>query len=76
VKPTTARALALLRSVDGGWLSGNRLAEVAGYRYGGRLYELRQEGHVIERRPAPNGSHVPDYRLVENEQLRLDQVAS
>jgi len=44
MKPTTAAALALLRSVDGAWLSGNRLAEVAGYRYGGRIHELRQMG--------------------------------
>ena len=65
MKPTARRALALLRSVDGAWISGNRLAQVAGYRYGGRLYELRQAGYIIERRSAPNGSAVDEYRLVE-----------
>ena len=56
MKPSAARALAILRAADGAWLSGNRIAEVAGYRFGGRLHELRhQYGFVIERRSAPNG---------------------
>jgi len=78
MKPSTTRALHLLRSVNGGWLSGNRLAEVAGYRFGARLEELRRlYGVTIERRSSPNGSAVDEYRIpVENEQLRLDQVAS
>lgn len=64
MKPSTRRALALLTSADGAWLSGNRLFEVSGTRYGARLFELRAMGYVIEKRPAPNGSHVPEYRLV------------
>lgn len=76
MKPTTARALALLRAADGAWLSGNRLAEVAGYRFGGRLYELRhQYGYDIERRSAPNGNSTDEYRLVARPvQTTLDLV--
>ncbi len=73
MKPSTARCLACLRG--GEWVSGNQLFEVAGTRYGARLFELRQEGHVIEKRPAPH-SAVPQYRIVEKpEQLKWD-VAS
>lgn len=73
MKPSTRRALELLRAAGGGWVSGNRLFQVAGTRYGGRLFELRHEhGMTIEKRPAPNGSAVPEYRLVEApEQLRI-----
>ena len=73
MKPTAKRALALLRSVDGAWISGNRLAEVAGYRFGGRLYELRAMGHVIERRSAPNGNAVDEYRLVPRQPERASK---
>jgi hypothetical protein len=76
VKPTTARCLARLRQADGGWISGNFLFQVGGTRYGARLFELRGEGFVIEKRPAPNGSHVPEYRLVEERQLTLDDVVA
>lgn len=72
MKPSTQRALNLLRAADGGWVSGNRLFQVAGTRYGGRVFELRhEEGLTIEKRPAPNGSHVPEYRIVEDVQLSL-----
>jgi len=73
MSPSTRRAYELLKAAEGGWVSGNRLFQVAGTRYGGRLFELRHEyGHVIEKRPAPNGSHVPWYRLVpEDEQLTM-----
>jgi len=73
MKPSTSRCLARLRG--GEWVSGNQLFEVAGTRYGARLFELRQEGHVIEKRPAPR-SAVPQYRIVEpDEQLRLEGIA-
>ena len=73
MKPSTKRAYHLLLAAHGGWVSGNRLFEVAGTRYGGRLFELCH-GHdiTIEKRPAPNGSHVPDYRIpAVDEQLTL-----
>lgn len=77
MKPTAKRALLLLRAADQGWVSGNRLAEVAGYRFGGRLFELRQEGYTIERRSAPNGNAVDEYRLIEKPvQQSLELVAS
>lgn len=64
MKPSARRLLDLLLSVDGAWLSGNRLAEVAGYRFGGRLYELRHlYGYTVERRSAPNGNAVDEYRI-------------
>ena len=63
MKPSARRALDLLTAADGQWISGNRIAEVAGYRFGGRLYELRGMGYVIERRSAPNGNAVDEYRL-------------
>lgn len=65
MKPSCKRVLDRLRAADG-WVSGNRLFEVGGTRYGGRIFELRhQYGFVIEKRPAPNGSAVPEYRIVE-----------
>ncbi len=75
MKPSTARCLARLRG--GEWVSGNQLFEVAGTRYGARLFELRTDyGFVIEKRPAPP-SAVPLYRIVEaDEQLTLERVAS
>ena len=72
MKPTARRALYVLRAADGAWLSGNRIAEVAGFRFGARLFELRAEGYTIERRSAPNGNATDEYRLVEKpEQLEL-----
>lgn len=76
MKPTARRALALLRSTDGAWISGNRIAEVAGYRFGGRLFELRQAGFRIERRSAPNGSPVDEYRLLEKPVQQSMDLAS
>lgn len=77
MKPSTRRALELLRSVDGAWLSGNRLAIVAGYRFGGRLHELRhQYGYVIERRSAPNGNSTDEYRLIEKPVQQSMDLAS
>ncbi len=73
MSPSTRRALELLRSVDGAWVSGNRIADVAGYRFGARLEELRRlEGITIERRRDPTGGPVSWYRIpVEDEQLTL-----
>ena len=71
-RPTAKqRVLARLQEAHGAWISGIALAEVGGYRFGGRILELRQDGHVIERRPDPR-SAVHQYRLVEQtEQLEL-----
>ena len=71
MKPSTRRCLDRLRA--GGWVSGNALFQVAGTRYGGRIFELRHEyGYTIERRSAPNGSAVDEYRLIEQpEQLSI-----
>lgn len=73
MKPSTSRCLEALRAAKGGWVSGNALFEAAGTRYGGRIFELRREhGFVIERRSAPNGSAVDEYRLREKpEQLSM-----
>lgn len=72
MKPSTARVLDRLRAAGGAWVSGNRLFEVGGTRYGARLFELRGMGFDIQKRPAPNGSHVPEYRIQEEpEQLRI-----
>ena len=77
MKPSARRALNLLLSVDGAWISGNRLAEVAGYRFGGRLHELRhQHGYNIERRFAPNGNAVDEYRLVTEPEQQAIRWAS
>ena len=72
MKPTCKRVLARLRAAEGGWVRGAELAIVGGYRFGGRVHELRQAGHVIERRPDPK-SALDQYRLVEGpRQLTLD----
>jgi biotin operon repressor len=71
LKPSAARALARLRQANGAWISGNALAEVSGWRFGGRIHELRQMGYTIERRSSKR-SAVDEYRLVEQpEQLRI-----
>jgi hypothetical protein len=56
----------VLRDHANEWISGNTLvAAGAGYRFGARIYELRQAGHRIEERPDPAGrSAVHEYRLV------------
>lgn len=74
MSPKTRAAYELLKAADGGWVAGGRLIEASGSRFGARLFELRHEyGLTIEKRPAPNGSHVPWYRLVpEDEQLAME----
>jgi len=70
--PSARKALMALRAAGGGWISGNRLADAAGYRFSARLHELRAAGYVIERRTAADGSPVDWYRLVEKpEQMRM-----
>jgi hypothetical protein len=71
MKPTCKAVLDRLKSADGGWVPGNALADAAGWRFSARIYELRQMGHVIERRSDPR-SAVDQYRLVvPDEQLTL-----
>lgn len=64
MKPSTRKTLERLRAAEGGWVRGNDLALVGGYRFGGRIHELRRMGYQIERRSDPN-SAVDQYRLVE-----------
>jgi hypothetical protein len=56
------------------WVPGMEIMskEVGGTRAGGRILELRQAGHLIERRPSKT-SAVHEYRLVveEAEQIRM-----
>lgn len=74
MKPSCKRVLARLRASDGGWVRGNELAEVGGFRFGGRIHELRHDyGYTIERRSDPR-SAVDQYRLVE--ELTLGLIAS
>ena len=70
MKPSTARLAAFLRAHRGEWLSGNRLFEVAGTRYGARLHELAHDhGYAWEKRYV-RGTRVPEYRLPhDDEQL-------
>jgi hypothetical protein len=72
MKPSTARLLAFLVIHRGEWISGNRLFEVAGTRYGARLFELSHDhGYEWEKRYV-HGTRVPQYRLpLEDEQLRI-----
>lgn len=60
------RVLAALRARPNQWLSGHDLVDAGGgWRYGARVYELRQAGHVIEERRDPTGrTSVGQYRLV------------
>ena len=54
----------VLRERANEWVNGNDLvAAGAGYRFGGRIHELRQAGHNIEQR-ASKSSAVHEYRLV------------
>ena len=67
MKPSTRiiydRLLQAQRENEDGWVSGNDLAAVGSWRYGGRIHELRHDyGHIIEKK-AVRGS-VPHYRLV------------
>lgn len=53
-------------------MPGRELAEVSGYRFGGRIHELRHDfGYTIERRSSKR-SAVDEYRVVESVQLTLD----
>jgi hypothetical protein len=56
----------VLRERANEWVSGSVLVEAgAGWRFGGRIEELRKAGHTIESRPDPTGrSAVWEYRLV------------
>jgi hypothetical protein len=55
----------VLRDHANEWISGNTLvAAGAGYRFGGRIEELRKAGHTIESRRDPSGAAVWEYRLV------------
>jgi hypothetical protein len=67
----------VLRDNANAWTSGNTLvAAGAGYRFGGRIEELRKAGHTIESRPDPtHKSAVWEYRLVLADQQDLGLVA-
>jgi hypothetical protein len=72
MKPSTARLLAFLVIHRGEWISGNRLFEVAGTRYGARLFELPFVAVVMRQKRYVHGTRVPQYRLpAEDEQLRI-----
>ena len=52
----TGRLLALLERQE--WVCGQEMAEVAGFRYGGRLHELRHTfGWVFDRRKCQHPWH-------------------
>lgn len=72
MKPSTRRVLAVLESRAGQWVPGRDLAEVGGFRFGGRIFELRHEhGLNIERRSSKR-SAVDEYRLLaEAEQMAM-----
>jgi hypothetical protein len=58
-------AYTVLRENANSWVSGNSLvAAGAGYRFGGRIEELRKAGHNIESRRDPSGAAVWEYRLI------------
>lgn len=60
------RVLATLMARPNEWISGVEfVAAGGGYRFGGRIHELRQAGHVIEERADPERrSAVHQYRIV------------
>lgn len=63
MKPATRRLLTFMLAHRGEWQSGNRLFEVAGTRYGARLFELAHEhGYAWEKRYV-RGTRVPEYRI-------------
>lgn len=53
-RKTNREALADLLA-DGQWHTNSELHEVAGFRYGARLLELRQAGHVIHAQDIARG---------------------
>jgi hypothetical protein len=66
----------VLRENANQFVSGNTLvAAGAGYRFHGRIEELRKAGHTIESRPDPtHKSAVWEYRLVLDDQQDLGLV--
>jgi hypothetical protein len=76
MKPSTSRVLARLVMADGAWISGNRLFEVGGTRYGARLYELRHEHGIDWEKRYVNGTRVPQYRLVPADEQQSMGLAS
>lgn len=67
MKPSARRVLIRLQAADSGWVRGNDLAEVGGWRFGGRIHELRHDyGYRIERGHDPT-SAVDRYRLLPPE---------
>ena len=60
------RVLAALMARPNEWLSGKALVDAGGgWRYGARIHELRQAGHIIEERPDPeHRTSVGQYRIV------------
>lgn len=68
MKPSTRRVLHRLIVAGGGFVRGNDLAAVGGFRFGGRIHELRHDfGYLIERAHDPF-SAVDRYRLVSGPQ--------
>lgn len=70
LKPSALLALQRLQAAHGAWISGNDLADAVGWRYGGRLHELKAAGYDWEKRYV-RGTRVAQYRLVEPAQLAL-----
>lgn len=57
---TAPAQLAVLRALQpaGHWRCYDKLIDAgAGYRFGGRIHELRVEGYPIDKRPCPHKSH-------------------
>ena len=52
---------------DGAWHTMTELAEVSGYRYSARIFELRKKGHRIEKQTL--GADVYWYRLLPPDRL-------
>jgi hypothetical protein len=79
VKPSTRliydRLMAAHNDRDLGWVSGNDLAAVGSWRYGGRIHELRhQYGYTIEKRYVRG--RVPMYRLIHEQMQQTMELAS
>lgn len=54
MKPSTRTILSVLRRAGPRGATGEELNKIA-FRYGGRLFELRQAGYVIETQPGQSG---------------------
>jgi hypothetical protein len=61
------RVLCYLQDRQGLWVSNGTLAQVGGLRFGGRIFELRKHGWVIEDQ-APKEGGTWRYRLVGRKQ--------